>query len=101
MLIGIINFPWVIKLIFGLIFDNVSLCGSRRRSYLLLACICNLASLVALILFAMKHGKIFLTVCLFLTQICMTTCDAITDALIVQASRVDSDNAAANLNTLT
>lgn len=31
----------------------------------------------------------------------MTTCDAITDALVVQASRVDSDNAAANLNTLT
>jgi len=39
--------------------------------------------------------------CVVLSQVCMTWCDAITDALIAQASRSDLKNGAANLNTIT
>jgi BT1 family len=43
---AIIAFPWCIKLLYGLIADNVPIFGSRRRSYLiingLLAFVCLL-----------------------------------------------------------
>lgn len=100
MLIGIINFPWVVKMFLGILADNYTLFGSRRKSYLFTACIINLFSLFMLMVFAIKFGKYFITFCIFMTQICMTMCDALTDALVVQSSRIDL-NGAQNLNSLT
>src|SRR5262245_35823264 len=34
---GVLNFPWVIKPVFGLVSDFVPLLGYRRKSYLLLS----------------------------------------------------------------
>ena len=31
--------PWSIKIVYGLVSDNVPICGSRRKSYLLIAAI--------------------------------------------------------------
>ena len=54
-----------------------------------------------LMIFGLMYGKIFIMCCIILSQICMTWCDAISDALIAQASRVDLLNGATNLNTVT
>ena len=101
MLIGIINMPWVVKVVFGVISDNYTFFGSRRKSYLMMASIINVITLVLLMAFSIKFGKVFITACVFITQVCMTYCDAITDALVVQASRMDSEAGSENLNSLT
>jgi len=82
-LLGIINFPWVVKIMVGMISDNYTFLGSRRKSYLVIASVINIGALVLLMVFGMKYGKAFLTACIFLSQLCMTYCDAIADALIV------------------
>lgn len=82
-LLGVINFPWVVKMLFGLISDNYTFFGSRRKSYLLTMVGVNLLSLCMLMIFAVKYGKYFITFCIFLTQLAMTYCDAMSDALIV------------------
>lgn len=51
-------------------------------------------------LFGIMYGKIFIMFCVILSQICMTWSDAISDALMAQASRVDLKNGATNLNTI-
>ena len=99
-LLGVINFPWVVKMLFGLISDNFTFFGSRRKSYLMTMVSLNLLSLLMLMMFAVKYGKYFITFCIFSTQLCMTYCDAISDALIVQNSKI-SESAANNLNSLT
>ena len=35
----------------------------------------------------MKCGKFFITGCIFVSQICMSYCDTVTDALAVKAAR--------------
>ena len=52
-------------------------------------------------IFGLQLGQGFIMTCVVTCQICMTWCDAISDALIAQASRIDLDYGAANLNTLT
>lgn len=66
-LIGIINFPWVIKMVLGILADNYTFYGSRRRSYLVTACLINMFSLFMLMVFAVNFGKYFLTFCVFMT----------------------------------
>ena len=82
-LLGIINFPWVVKMVFGIISDNMTFFGSRRKSYFILACSVNLLSLIALMGYSVSYGKYFITGCVFVTQLCMTYCDALSDALVV------------------
>lgn len=101
MLLGIINFPWVVKILFAVVIDNLTFCGSRRKSYLIASCAIFIASLVMLMAFSVKFGKVFITSCVFITQVCMTICDAISDALVVQSSRLDPIKGADNLNSMT
>jgi MFS family permease len=42
--LAILNFPWVIKPLFGLLSDFVPLFGYRRKSYLIVSSICALAA---------------------------------------------------------
>ena len=82
-LVSIINFPWVAKIMFAIVIDNWTFFGSRRKSYLFFACIVNIVSLMLLIGFSSAYGKVFITSCVMMNQICMTICDSISDALVV------------------
>lgn len=100
-MLGLISMPWVAKILFAIVVDNVTFFGSRRKSYLMLSCIINLAALYSLIAWSANEGKYVVTACVMLNQICMTVCDAIGDALIVQAARLDPEHGADNLNSVT
>ena len=93
-------FPWVLKIFLAIFADNVSCCGSRRKSYLIVNAIINIFSIVLLMLFGIMLGKYFILGCIVLSQICMTWCDDVSDALIAQASRIDLKRGAINLNTI-
>src|SRR6266481_9301717 len=42
--LAILNFPWIIKSVFGLVSDFVPLFGYRRKSYLILSSICGVGA---------------------------------------------------------
>jgi Na+/melibiose symporter-like transporter len=92
--------PRLFNIFLGIIADNVSCCGSRRRSYLIVTSVVNVLSMVLLMIFGIMYGKVFIMACVVLSQVCMTWCDTISDALIAQASRIDDGNSSKNLNTI-
>lgn len=101
LLLAIMAFPWVFKILLAICSDNVTCCGSRRKSYLIINSSINIISIILLMIFGIMLGKIFIMFCIVTSQICMTWCDALSDALIAQASRFDLKNGAANLNVIT
>ena len=42
--LAILNFPWIIKPVFGLVSDFIPLFGYRRKSYLILSSICGVGA---------------------------------------------------------
>ena len=75
-----ISFMWSIKIMYGLLSDNLPVCGTRRKSYLLLMGILQFISIASIFLFQIKSG---LKVCILLAISSMTiafsnvVCDAI------------------------
>jgi len=82
LLLGIMALPWVAKIFLAIFSDNITCCGSRRKSYLIINSSINIFSIVLLMMFGIACGKIFIMFCIVTSQICMTWCDAISDALI-------------------
>jgi hypothetical protein len=61
---SIIHIPWSIKILYGLISDNVPIAGTRRKSYIILM---GLLQFFALISIYFLHETSALLVAIFLT----------------------------------
>jgi predicted MFS family arabinose efflux permease len=87
---AVLNFPWIIKPMFGLVSDFVPLFGYRRKSYLIVASLCAIAA-YALIARQVEPGAIALP--LLLTSYAMATASTLCGALLAengQAFRLSS-----------
>jgi MFS family permease len=87
---AVLNFPWVIKPVFGLVSDFVPLFGYRRKSYLIIASLCAVAAF-AVIARQAEPGAIALP--LLLTSYAMATASTLCGALLAengQAFRLSS-----------
>jgi MFS family permease len=81
---GVLNFPWVIKPVFGLISDFVPLFGYRRTSYLLLASAGAAAGYAGIALLdAPSEFALFL----LLTSYAMATASTLCGALLAENGR--------------
>ena len=94
-------FPWIAKIFLAITSDNVTILGSRRKVYLIINSSVSVFAIIMLMCFGIREGKVFIMVCVVTTQVCMTWCDAITDALVAQACRNDLKNGSSNLNSIT
>lgn len=63
-LLGIMAFPWVLKIFIAIFTDNISLFGSRRRNYIIINAIFNIISILMLMLFGVHFGKYFIMGCI-------------------------------------
>ena len=78
--------PWTIKIVYGLLSDNLPICGSHRRSYLVIGSFMQLAAMMSLALNsqpAYDQGYHYATFCLFLGSLSTAMCDVIGDSLMV------------------
>lgn len=97
-LTSIINFPWCIKLFYGLIADNVPIFGSKRRAYVSINGIVSCLCLIPLIPeYVMNKYVITGMLCLFAMNVAFT--DVIIDALMVQEARKDPKYGSQDLNS--
>jgi len=83
--VSIVAFPWVLKVIYGLLSDCVPLFGYRRKSYLVLFAVIASAGWVCLVIF--PAGKAWIMIALILANVGFAATDVITDGLIVEHSR--------------
>src|SRR5689334_25176854 len=78
---AVLNFPWVIKPVFGLISDFVPLFGYRRTSYLMLASACAAASYAGIAL--LDEPREF-ALFFILTAYAMATASTLCGALLAE-----------------
>jgi MFS family permease len=81
---GVLNFPWVIKPVFGLISDFVPLFGYRRISYLLLA---SAGGAIGYAGVALLNGPAEFALFLLLTSYAMATASTLCGALLAENGR--------------
>ena len=81
---GVLNFPWVIKPVFGLVSDFLPLFGYRRVSYLMLASACAAVSYAAIAL--LDEASEF-ALFLLLTSYAMATASTLCGALLAENGR--------------
>ncbi|HTR88183.1 MAG TPA: MFS transporter [Reyranella sp.] len=81
---GALNFPWVIKPVFGLVSDFLPLFGRRRTSYLMLASACAVVSYAAI---AWLNEPAAFALFLLLTSYAMATASTLCGALLAENGR--------------
>jgi MFS family permease len=81
---GVLNFPWVIKPVFGLVSDFVPLFGYRRTSYLLLA---SAGAAVGYAGVALLNEPSEFALLLLLTSYAMATASTLCGALLAENGR--------------
>ncbi len=81
---SIAAFPWVLKILYGLLSDCCPLAGYRRKSYLILFSLLSAAGWCGLIFFPSE--KNWILIALLMTNLGFAATDVITDGLIVEHS---------------
>ena len=89
---AIIGFPWVIKIVYGLISDNIAIAGSKRKSYLLIAALLQFLSMTVLVNNNANDVNVAV-VCLSLGSLSVAFSDVIVDALMCIQARRHPDGA--------
>lgn len=82
----------MIKIVYGLISDNIAIAGSKRKSYLLLAACAQFLSMTLLV-HNTDNNVTLATICLFMSSMAIAFSDVIVDALMVIQARRHPDGA--------
>src|SRR5882762_4151614 len=82
--LAILNFPWIIKPVFGLVSDFIPLFGYRRKSYLILSSICGVGAYAWIARLAEPSEFALLLV---LTSYAMATSSTLCGALLAENGR--------------
>lgn len=94
--ISIIHLPWSIKILYGLVSDNLPVFGTRRKSYII---IMGLIQTVALLYLYLSPEIHVFGVVIALTAACFTEAfvNVVADAIMVIQARKDPVNGSQNL----
>jgi MFS family permease len=79
--LAILNFPWIIKPVFGLVSDFIPLFGYRRKSYLIIASICAVGAYAGI---ARLTEPAEFALLLVLTSFAMATASTLCGALLAE-----------------
>jgi folate/biopterin transporter len=96
-LVGIAMVPWTIKPLYGMISDSFPIAGYRRRPYLVLSSL--LGSIAWLCMAMTVKTPLAATIAIGLASLSVACSDAITDALVVQRARLESEGDAGSLQS--
>lgn len=94
-----IGLPWSVKLLYGMISDNVPLFGTKRKSYVVLLGLLQFVSLLAIYLLDIQSEVTF-AVLLFAIQVTGAYLDVLVDAMMVVEAREDEDEGSEQLQSL-
>lgn len=79
---SIIHLPWSFKIVYGLISDNVPICGTRRKSWLIIMGFIQFLTLMSLFIFEPDDALVVALV-LALTSLSEAFTNVVSDAIMV------------------
>lgn len=96
MYMSLIHIPWSVKIIYGLLSDNVPIAGTNRKSYIILMGIIQFISLISIFFLHETNG---LVISCFLTVAAMTEAfvNVVSDAIMCVQARKDPDHGSQDL----
>jgi len=86
MLTSFVSLPWDIKIVYGLVSDNVPIFGSKRRSYLIIGGLLQMVTMLVLASDTIESVNMA-TLMMMLTSMSVAMNDVIVDSLMVIQSR--------------
>jgi len=86
---SILNFIWVLKPLFGFITDSFPICGSHRRSYLIIFSV--LGSMGWFLLATRVHTLLQAMMVKTLINICTSFCNVVGEGIMVISSQKQTD----------
>lgn len=91
MYMSLIHIPWSVKILYGLLSDNVPIAGTNRKSYII---IMGIVQFVALISIYFLHETNGLVISAFLTVAAMTEAfvNVVSDAIMCVQARKDPEH---------
>ena len=87
---------WYIKPLYGMVSDNVPICGMFRKPYLFLAGIVGTGALVS---FLWLKGEVAIVAVLVMFELSEAVADVLADALMVQEARKDPESGSSLLQS--
>ena len=96
-MVGITMLPWTIKPLYGLVSDGLPIFGYRRRPYLLLSSILGIGAWLSMGLWV--STPFWAIAMIAVGSLSLACSDAITDALIVQRARLETEGDAGSLQS--
>ena len=85
---SIIHIPWSFKILYGLISDNVPICGRRRKPYLIIMGIVQFLALMSLFIFE-PQDPLAVAITLAIASLSEAFVNVVSDAIMVIQSRLD------------
>ncbi|PZO36672.1 MAG: folate/biopterin family MFS transporter [Pseudanabaena frigida] len=96
-MVGITMLPWTVKPLYGLISDGFPVFGYRRRPYLLLSSVLGIFAWASMALWVAT--PFWAIAMIAVGSLSLAFSDAITDALIVQRARLETEGDAGSLQS--
>ena len=78
---SMIHLPWSVKIIYGLISDNVPIMGTRRKSYIVLMGLLQFCSLIFIFAFG-EINAMSVAICLMLAALSEAFVNVVADAIM-------------------
>ena len=91
MYMSIIHLPWSIKIVYGLISDNLPIMGTKRKSYIVMMGVLQFGSLFAIYLLPQTSalGVAILLACAALSEAFV---NVVADAVVGRQARIDPEH---------
>ena len=79
---SLISLPWSLKILYGLISDNVPVCGTRRKSWLIIMGVVEFTSLIILFI-TLPEDPLIVTLLLMVASMAIAFINVVSNAIMV------------------
>lgn len=96
---SLISVTWSIKILYGLLSDNVPVAGTRRKSYVVIMGFLQFLSLLSIYAFEISHG-LPVALLLSISSMCIAFSNVVVDAIVCVQARRDPAHGSQDLMSL-
>lgn len=93
---SIVHLPWSVKILYGLISDNIPIAGTHRKSYVIMMGILQFCALIA-IYFLHEMSALLVAVCLMMAALSEAFVNVVADAIMCVQARRDPESGSQDL----
>ena len=93
---SMISLAWTPKLLYGIFIDTFPICGSRKKSYLVLCGMLQALASIAVVMTPDITAMSIVFLC-FLSSLCSAVMDVVVDGLMVIMAKQDPDGGSEDL----